>query len=193
MRNPMTSLLAAVALAAMAGVGRAETSLKIGFVDFDRVVRESQSIKATVASISSEARRLQDKIDQNAGKYQRQAQLLEEQKSVLTKEQLEARKEELRALKSETEDLRYQMDKLLRDSKTDKLNPALEQAMKVVQRIGKAENYDLIVNGESVLFAAKPMDLTAKVIAEIDRETLGQPAQAPAVTPGQGKRPSLEK
>jgi len=157
-------------------------AMKVGFVDLDRVVKESRYISGQVAAINSQAQQLQEKLDQSTGKYARLAQQLDEQRTVLAKEQLDARMEELKQLRSDSQELDFRIKKLLSDSRSEILSPALEKAVNLVETIGRAEGYDLIVNGESVLFASKSIDLTQRVIDELDKSTPAQTGKAAPVS-----------
>ncbi|MCX7044486.1 MAG: OmpH family outer membrane protein [Candidatus Sumerlaeota bacterium] len=171
---------------------RNTANLKVGFVDFDRVVKESKYIKGMVATLNTEARLYQEKIDAGTGKYERLARQLAEQKSVLTQQQQDERLDELKKLKSDIEDLRYTLDKMLRDSRDKSLNPALEKAVQAVEKIGRTEGYDLILNGESVLYAIKTINLTDRVIEDLDKSTASGETKKPEAG-GDTKKPAIDK
>ncbi len=87
---------------------------------------------------------------------------------MLSETEVAARTDDIKQLNSETEDLEYQLEKLLRNSRRETLNPALGEAIDVVAKIGKEDNYDLILRGDSILFASRRIDLTARVIEALD-------------------------
>lgn len=153
--------------------------MKIGFVDFDRVIAKSTKIRDMVGGIETKAREYQDRIDRNRGALQRLAGDLAKQKSVLSEAEVVTRAEDIKQLSSETEDLEYQLEKLLRNSRRETLNPALEEAIEVVAKIGKDEGYDLILRGDMILFASRRIDLTDRVI-----EVLDAPADTATPAPG---------
>lgn len=169
-RATLALAIGAVVLFACAAGAQAKDALKVGFVDLDQVIRQSRYIRGVVGAIDKQAREIQSRIDQNMGKYQRMAAELQKQRSVLSDQQVDEREKELKELRSQTQDLGYELDKLLKESKTDALNPALEKAMDAVKAIGKDEGYDLILTGENVLFAAKSVNLTDRVVERLDRE-----------------------
>jgi len=162
----------------------ADKEMKVGFVDVDLVIRRSNYISGQVKSIEAQGREYQDKIDRNMGRYDRLVAQYNEQESVLTDEEAKARRDSLEQMQSETKDLEYKYDKLLSDLQEKTLGPTTRQITSIIKQIGEKEGYDLILTGESVLFAGKQMDLTQRVIERLDKEA---PKEASATTSGTAK------
>ena len=169
---------------------------RMAFVDFDRVARTARPFRVMVDAINEAAREYQERIDLNTGRYRRMALNLEEQRPYMTDAEIEARREELRRLRSQTEDLSYERERLIRNSRTETLHPVLEQAMAVVEQLGRAGGYAVVLTGDAVLFAAQDMDMTPAVVAALDSEAGAQtPAAADQPTrPADGPRlPTLQR
>lgn len=158
---------ALIAAAALAGAPSAEAqALKIGFVNFGRLLEESPQAKAAQQALEGEfmprqrdvaaqQKSLQEKTD----KLQKEAAVMSEADRVRTER--EVRDLELnvnRRFKELQEDLN-----LRRNEEVGKMQRALLQE---VQAYAKANGYQLIVS-DGVLFAAEGVDITPQLVAAI--------------------------
>jgi outer membrane protein len=154
----------------------AEGQMKVGYVDVELVIRKSNYISGQVKSIEVQAHEYQDKIDQNLGRYDRLSAQFEEQKSVLSDSEAKTRRDSLAKIETETKDLQYKLQKLLSESQQKALAPTTSKITKIIKDIGEKDGYDLILTGESVLFAGKQMDLTKRVVDQLDKEAPAEEA-----------------
>ncbi len=157
--------LVAVLALAMAGEAGAQ-ALKIGFVNFGRLLEESPQAKAAQAALEAEflprqrdvaaqRKTLQEKVD----KLQKEAAVMSEADRL--RAEREARDLELnvnRRFNELQEDLN-----LRRNEEVGKMQRSLLQE---VQTYARANGYQLIVS-EGVLFAAEGVDITPQVVAAI--------------------------
>lgn len=166
----MTRTIASCALivaAALAGAPAAQAqALKIGFVNFGRLLEESPQAKAAQTALEAEflprqrdvaaqQKSLQEKND----KLQKEAAVMSEADRIRTER--EVRDLELnvnRRFKELQEDLN-----LRRNEEVGKMQRALLQE---VQAYARANGYQLIVS-DGVLFAAEGIDITPQVVAAI--------------------------
>ncbi len=177
--STMTRHFATCALIAVAALAGAQTAgaqaLKIGFVNFGRLLEESPQAKAAQTALESEflprqrdvaaqQKSLQEKND----KLQKESAVMSEADRVRTER--EVRDLELnvnRRFKELQEDLN-----LRRNEEVGKMQRALLQE---VQGYAKANGYQLIVS-DGVLFAADGIDITPQLVAAIKSKA---PAAAP--------------
>jgi outer membrane protein len=170
MMTPMTRTTlscALVALLAFAAAATAEAqALKIGFVNFGRLLDESPQAKAAQATLEAEfmprqrdvaaqRKSLQEKVD----KLQKEAAVMSEADRL--RAEREARDLELnvnRRFNELQEDLN-----LRRNEEVGKMQRALLQE---VQAYARANGYQLVVS-EGVLFAAEGVDITPQLVAAI--------------------------
>jgi len=158
---------ALVALLAFAAAATAEAqALKIGFVNFGRLLDESPQAKAAQATLEAEfmprqrdvaaqRKSLQEKVD----KLQKEAAVMSEADRL--RAEREARDLELnvnRRFNELQEDLN-----LRRNEEVGKMQRALLQE---VQAYARANGYQLVVS-EGVLFAAEGVDITPQLVAAI--------------------------
>ena len=170
MMTPMTRTTLSCALVALLSFAAAATAeaqaLKIGFVNFGRLLDESPQAKAAQATLEAEfmprqrdvaaqRKSLQEKVD----KLQKEAAVMSEADRL--RAEREARDLELnvnRRFNELQEDLN-----LRRNEEVGKMQRALLQE---VQAYARANGYQLVVS-EGVLFAAEGVDITPQLVAAI--------------------------
>jgi len=169
---------ALIAAAALAGAPSAEAqALKIGFVNFGRLLEESPQAKAAQAALEGEfmprqrdVAAQQKSLQEKSDKLQKEAAVMSEADRVRTER--EVRDLELnvnRRFNELQEDLN-----LRRNEEVGKMQRAL---LTEVQAYARANGYQLIVS-DGVLYAADALDITPQLVAAIKSK-----APAPAATP----------
>jgi len=152
-------------------------SVKIGYVDMQKIIFNSnlgkqarqklmefhQKKQAEIDKKQSEIEKLKDEIAKKGAFLSQEAR--EEKENRLTKLQIE--------LKRFIEDARAEE----RDMESKLVNKILTKAFKVIQKIGKEQNYTLILMRRSgmgdplVLYGNPSVDLTDEVIKRLNKET----------------------
>jgi len=161
MMNVLTKTLAAVALAGVALVAQAQ-DLKIGYVNGERVLRESQPAKAAQAKLEAEFKKRETDLGETGNKLRASAEKLEKDAPMLSETERNRRQRELTEQQREFERRRRELLEDLNQRKNEELSAVMERANRVIKQIFEAEKYDLIVQ-EAVL-AGPRVDITKKVI-----------------------------
>jgi outer membrane protein len=145
--------------------------LKIGYVDLDQVTQKAHVIRKVVDNVEGDLKKKQDDVDAKLQHYQTLRDTLAKQEAILTEEQRETRRKELRNLKNEIDDLQYQVNKELRRSEREMIDPAVEKIMKTITAVGKEKGYDLILRSEVVLYGKETHDITGDVVDKLNAES----------------------
>lgn len=161
MMNVLTKTLAAVALAGVALVAQAQ-DLKIGYVNGERVLRESQPAKAAQAKLEAEFKKRETDLSETGNKLRTAVEKLEKDAPMLSESERNRRQRELTEQQREFERRRRELLEDLNQRKNEELSAVMERANRVIKQIFEAEKYDLIVQ-EAVL-AGPRVDITKKVI-----------------------------
>ncbi|MFM2328048.1 MAG: hypothetical protein RLZZ494_151 [Pseudomonadota bacterium] len=161
MMNVLTKTLAAVALAGVALVAQAQ-DLKIGYVNGERVLRESQPAKAAQAKLEAEFKKRETDLSETGNKLRAAVEKLEKDAPMLSESERNRRQRELTEQQREFERRRRELLEDLNQRKNEELSAVMERANRVIKQIFEAEKYDLIVQ-EAVL-AGPRVDITKKVI-----------------------------
>ena len=175
-RHPLFGALIVIATLAAAPAVQAQ-ALKIGYVNFGRLLEESPQAKAAQQALEGEfmprqrdVAAQQKSLEEKSDKLKKEAAVMSEADRI--RSEREVRDLELsvnRRFKELQEDLN-----LRRNEEVGRMQRALLQE---VQAYAKANGYQLIVS-EGVLFAAEGVDITPQVVAAIKSKS-----PAPAAPP----------
>lgn len=178
--------IVALAVLVAAGLVVAEgDTLKIGFVDVQKVLNESAKGKEAKGKLEKERdakqqeirareqeiRAQQEQIKKLEADLQKQAPVLSE---AARKERQDAITRKIRDVGRVVEDLRRLFEDSNRDlqkRETDLLNEILREIRKVVVAYGKEQAYTLILEAQSgIIYASQGADLTDEILAAFNRQ-----------------------
>lgn len=158
-------LVMAAALAVMS-LSVSAQSLRIGYVNLERILRDSTSAKAAqtklekeFASREKEIQNLAAQLKSASEKFEREAPTLAEGQRTTRQRQLIDQDREFQRKQRE-----FQEDLNLR--KNEELQGVLERANRVIRQIAEADKYDLIV--QEAVYINPKHDITDKVITGLN-------------------------
>jgi len=158
-------LVMAAALAVMS-LSVSAQSLRIGYVNLERILRDSTSAKAAqtklekeFASREKEIQNLAAQLKSASEKFEREAPTLAEGQRTTRQRQLIDQDREFQRKQRE-----FQEDLNLR--KNEELQGVLERANRVIRQIAEADKYDLIV--QEAVYINPKHDITDKVIGGLN-------------------------
>ena len=162
-KSQMKQWAAALAAAAcLAAPAAAESVRKLGFIDVDRVYRESKQAQSIQAKLDEEFAPRQKRLEQ----MQQEAGLARKAAAAKGK----ARDGLLADLQRRNQTLRGEQAKLAEDydlRRNEEFAALQRNADRVMIDLAKKEGYDLIVH--DVIFINAKFDITDKVIREMNR------------------------
>lgn len=151
--------------------GQAWAQSKIGYVDLQRALNESDAGKKAKEEFKQELDKLQAKL-----KTQREK--IDELKDQIDKKAMVLKDEERQNLEDDYQKKMRDFERAYKDSQSDLqakdnelTSRILKQLQVVIQKLGARENYLLILEDSSnvMLYGAKSADLTDEVIKEYNR------------------------
>ena len=155
-------LLGTVAIAAPAQA----QEFKAGFVNTDRIFRESSAAKAAQTKLEQEfSRREKELVDMGntlktaSDKFEREAPTMAESQRTTRQRQLVDQDRDFQRKRRE-----FQED--LNARKNEELQQVLERANKVVKQVAEAEKYDVIL--QEAVYINPKHDITDKVIKALN-------------------------
>jgi outer membrane protein len=160
------SLLAA-SLLALAAAGSWAQELKIGYINGERVLRESTPAKAAQAKLESEFGRRERELAEDANRLKSAADQLDKEAPTLSETERNRRQRDLIEQDRELQRKRRAFQEDLNQRKNEELANVVERANRVIKRIFDDEKYDLIVQ-DGVVFAGPRVDITDKVIRALN-------------------------
>jgi len=148
---------------------------KIGYVDSQKIMANFQEAIDAQNKLEEIRSAYQAEYEGKVREYQEMAQEIESQSLLLSEEK---KKEKLRLLQDKATEIdQYKFEKLNPEGgefyrKNQELfKPVLEKINAVIQKIGKVEEYDYIIDASSgaLLHALPKYDLTDQVLEELNR------------------------
>ena len=159
-----------VVVAAVAATGVQAQELKIGFVNSDRVLREATLAKAAQTRLEAEFSKRQKEGEDAANRLKVAADKLDKDSPTLAESERGRRQRDLVEQDRELQRKRREFQEDLNQRKNEELASVVERANKVVKQIYDSEKYDLILQGDVVIFAGPRVDITDKVIKALNAQ-----------------------
>ena len=152
---------AAALLVAFAAPATAQ-ELKIGYVNSERVMRESNPAKAAQAKLQAEFSKRERELDDATAKLKTAADKLEKDAPTLSEGERNRRQRELVEQDRDLQRKRREFQEDLNQRRNEELASVIERANRVIKQIFESEKYDLVL--QEVIFAGNRVDITEKVI-----------------------------
>lgn len=140
--------------------------IKIGFVNTDRIFRDSNAAKVAQTKLEQEFSRREREVETLGNQLRTASEKFEREAPTLSESQRTSRQRQLVEQDREFQRKRQAFQEDLNLRKNEELQLVLERANRVIRQIAEAEKYDLILQ-EAVYINAKH-DITDKVIKSLD-------------------------
>lgn len=150
----------------------AQTALKMGYVDIQKVIFVSETGKQAINQVKIFQETRQKEITKAEAELNELEKALSKQLFSLTDDAKAEKDEEIRAkkllLKRLLEDSEYELNK----RKKEVLSQINSEIVILIQKLGKDEGYGLIleVTGSNIIYGDQAYDLTDKVISLYDKK-----------------------
>ena len=151
-------------LALTAGVQAQE--LKIGYVNSERVLRESQPARSAQSKLETEFGRRERELNDLATRLKAAADRLDKEAPTLSEAERNRRQRDLVEQDRDLQRKRREFQEDLNQRKNEELSAVVERANRVIKQIFETEKFDLIL--QEVVFAGPRVDITDKVIRALD-------------------------
>jgi outer membrane protein len=154
--------LAACAALFCAVVSAQAQELKIGYVNSERVMRESNLAKAAQAKLEAEFGKRERELADLGAKLKAAADKLEKEAPTLSETERSRRQRDLVEQDRDFQRKRREFQEDLNQRKNEELAMVLDRANKVIKQIFDQEKYDLIL--QDAVHWSPRVDITKKVI-----------------------------
>lgn len=183
----MTTVLRLAVLAtALAAAPAARAEFKLGFVDFQRALRETDEGKAATANLKKDFDEKQKVLTSRSEEVKRLQEDLQRQGALLTPEAKMAKGAELERKMMEAQELYMKLQQELSVKERDAMRPLNDKMMVLAREIAQADGFTVIVDrSESgLVYAPESLDLTNELIRKFNaRFPAGKAAAKPAAAP----------
>jgi outer membrane protein len=172
-RGPVRAILVVGMLLGLTGVGWAAQSsaLKVGVVDIQGVLEQSQRGQAAKQKLGQERGGRQKELEGKQQEVQKLQAEFEKQAPVLSdaakREKSEAIQRRAREVQRLFEDASRDFEKRVREAEMD----VTREIFAVIQEFGKDQGYSVILERSTVVYVSGAVDLTAEIVKRFDAKT----------------------
>lgn len=145
--------------------------LKIGYVNSERVLRESAPARAAQTKLEAEFGRRERELTDQTNRLRTAADRLERDAPTLSEAERTRRQRELVEQDRDLQRKRREFQEDLNQRRNEELSAVVERANRVIKQIFDSERYDVIL--QEVVFASPRVDITDKVIRALDAPAAG--------------------
>lgn len=147
--------------------------LKVGIVDIEKALSTSDLGKEAQKKYEVEVKKLQSKIDDKKGDYEKLQQAYGKQKNSLNDKARAEKEEELLSMEKELKRNFQDSQESLRRKNGQLVGELVEKLRKVVDEYGRSEHYTIILEkkGQTVLFADSSVEVTDEVVKLFNEST----------------------
>ncbi len=168
MKSTLLKMVATVALTAATALAAQAQELKIGYVNSERILRETNLAKASEAKLQAEFSRREKNLLEQEGKLRAAAEKLDKDGPALTESERARRQRELLEQDRDLQRKRREFNEDVAQRKNEELSSVIEKANKVIKQIYEQDKYDLIV--QDAVHASARVDITKKVIDTLNAQ-----------------------
>ncbi len=159
--------------------------MKLGFVDMQRALNETDDGKKAKAALKKVFDQKQKELDEQQAALKKDVEDLDKKRTLLPADQVREKEAELqtRMQKVQQTYLRHQQD--LSAKEQEATAKIYERMNKIIQKIATAENFAMIVDKSALVFAKPHLDMTNELIR---RYNSGEGAEGGAKPTAGGKK-----
>ena len=144
---------------------------KIGTVDLQKIFASSSAGKAAQAKLKQEKDKMELELKRKGAEIEELGKRLERESMVMSKEMRDEKEREHRIKINDFKNLQKKFRGELQVIERQLMNELKQDIDKVVNQIGKADGYLLIINIIGVLYSPNSIDVTDKLIQKLNAVT----------------------
>jgi outer membrane protein len=165
-RSALTALLAVTALG-VAAQPAATTTMKIGYVNTERILRDAAPAVRAQRKIEAEFQKRDQELAKIAEQLKRMQDDIDKNGMTMGETQRRNREREFADLNRDFQRKQREFREDLNQRRNEELARVVEQANQVIRQIAEQEKFDIIFQ-EMPAYVSPRIDITDKVIKELD-------------------------
>jgi outer membrane protein len=153
---------------------------KLGYVDMQRALNETDDGKKAKASLKKVFDQKQKELDEQQAALKKDIEDLDKKRTLLPPDQVREKEAELQSRMQKVQQtyLRHQQD--LSGKEQEATAKIYERMNKIMAKIASSENFSMIVDKSALVFAKPHLDLTNELIRRYNAGEGADNAKAPA-------------
>ncbi|MDP3425173.1 MAG: OmpH family outer membrane protein [Burkholderiaceae bacterium] len=144
----------------------AAQEFRIGFVNTDRIFRESSPAKAAQTKLEQEFSKREKELDDLGSQLKTSTEKFEREAPTLSETQRNARQRQLVDQDREFQRRRREFQEDLGVRKNEELQSVIERANRVIKQVAESDKYDLVI--QEAVYINPKHDITDKVLKVIN-------------------------
>jgi outer membrane protein len=165
MKNALRHGLATFALlASLTGATAAHADTRVAVIDVQRAVMQTEDGLRAQANLKKLFDSRQQELNRKQNEMGKQKEEIEKQSKVLSKDALAKRVEDWQKEMTQLQSVFMEYNKELEKKQKEITDPIFEKVLMIVKRLATTENYDLVVDKNTVAYVRGDLDLTDKCI-----------------------------
>ncbi len=170
------SLAVASSLLLFGGTAAAQQVTRIGVVDTQRAIMETEDGLRAQATLKKLFDSRQRELDRKQDELEKERDDIEKQKGVLSKEALAKRIDKWQREMVQLQTVFVEYNKELQKKQGELTQPIFQKAMGLIRRIATQEGFDVIVDKQAVPYVRSDLDVTDKLITLYNQGATPEPA-----------------
>jgi len=161
-----------LAFCLFSSVALADDVIKIGIIDFQKILSTSDAGKTAQLKIEEKGKEMEANLKAAATAITEETERYEREATVMSSEARSDKERELRIKKLDFDDLKEKYESEFNAYNQELVNQFKADVLSAVDVIGKKEGYTLILekNSSGVVYAPTTIELTDKVILQYNEE-----------------------
>ena len=169
MNMKFATVLVALTAALSASYVSASESVKVGYVNTQRIFRDAPAAVKAAKKIETEFSRRDQDLQRMAKQLQGMQETLEKNAVTMTETDRRTKERELNELSREFQRKQREFREDLNLRQNEENAAIIEKANKAIKQLAETEKYDLIV--QDVVWASPKLDITEKIIKALAAES----------------------
>jgi outer membrane protein len=140
--------------------------MKIGYVDLNKALNESDAGKKAVKALEEIFKAKQAVIDEKQQELRKLEEELAKQASILNPDALKGKRDDFEKLKKEFQRMIKDSEEEVEKKRADYMDRIIKELGQTIRKIGEEEGYAVIFekNEAGMIYSSEKMDLTDKII-----------------------------
>jgi len=179
MRSSFKAMVPAMVAVAALMAAPAMAEIKIGVLDFGRLMDESPQGKALIESLRSEAAAKQRELQTQAASLQTKRDKLAKDRATMTPDQISRAEKDVRDGERDLARRQSEVNDDFNARRNEEMGKLQRTLIEEVRSYSKAQNFDLVVT-DGVIYATPALDITPGVLAGMQSRTSAAAPAKPA-------------
>ena len=170
MRSSLKAMVPAMVAVAALMAAPAMAEIKIGVLDFGRLMDESPQGKALIESLRAEAAAKQRELQTQAASLQTKRDKLAKDRATMTPDQISRAEKDVRDGERDLARRQSEVNDDFNARRNEEMGKLQRTLIEEVRNYSKAQNFDLVVT-DGVIYANQALDITPGVLAGMQSRT----------------------